>query len=113
MIKSCPDCSGVLEKGSILDSTYGGINTSMYVENNQADNNSISSYKNTFTNWRKIIAYRCKSCNRIFNYASPTIIKKSSKIINNVYLMVAMILLILIIVGIITFVPYMMIISNP
>lgn len=74
-MKNCPDCKGELVKGSVIDFTYGGSNTAMYAENDKAESKSISSYRNNFKNLRKIIAYRCTSCNRIFQYAGTEVIR--------------------------------------
>ncbi len=76
-MKNCPDCKGELVKGSVIDFTYGGSNASMFAENDNAESKHISSIRNNFRNLRKIIAYRCVSCNRIFQYAGTEVIRNN------------------------------------
>lgn len=78
-MKNCPDCKGELVMGSVVDATYGGVNAGLFAENDKADSKSISSFRNNFRNLRKVIAYRCTSCNRIFHYAGDDVIKKDLK----------------------------------
>ncbi len=73
MLKICPDCKGELEKGSTIDHVYTAVLPGYYAQNENAGVPNLG-FKFNFKNVREIIAFRCKSCNRIFSYAAPNLI---------------------------------------
>lgn len=76
-MQTCPDCQGTLEKGCLLDHTYGSTIAQRYAktEVSNATNQTIMGMaESEFKDIRRVIAYRCTKCNRIFQYAQDSII---------------------------------------
>lgn len=82
-LKKCPDCNGELESGCIIDHTYGSVLIQRYVKAEVPKNNkSVFWIRETdFSDVRRVITYRCVSCNRLFNYAQDFLSVSNEKII--------------------------------
>lgn len=72
-LQKCPDCGGELEKGRVVDYSYGGGTFSQYVKVEGVNQSFIVDVSEK----RVITALRCTKCNRIFQYASEDVIKVS------------------------------------
>lgn len=76
----CPDCHGELEKGVLLDQTYGGVTAQRYAKADMPDAPDARFkivFESKFTDLRRVTARRCISCNRIFLYAQSTVTVQS------------------------------------
>lgn len=83
-LKSCPDCHGELESGAIMDNTYGAVLVQMYGRNSDEAKGYFPWVVTAqFEDVRKVITYRCQSCNRLFSYANNDIVAKNAKAIMN------------------------------
>lgn len=71
-IKSCPDCNGELESGTIIDNTHGGSLVQRYAEATipESEKKFMWFTETKFRNIRYVKTYRCKDCNRLFSYAA-------------------------------------------
>jgi len=72
----CPDCNGELEKGCLLDHTYGLALVQRFAKAEiPVGNQKIiwGTREIDFTNVRRVITYRCTKCNRLFNYAQDSL----------------------------------------
>lgn len=109
-MKKCPDCNGELEKGCLIDQTYGAITVQRYARSDVPDTPNkvalrISEEK--FYDLRKTIAFRCKQCNRIFLYALntitvPNLSKRIRKWLITMLVIIAVIIIGAIIIGILS-----------
>lgn len=79
-MKKCPDCGGDFENGVILDSTYGATLVQRYAKSGNVPSGTknyiIGTNEANFTDLRRVVAYRCLKCNRIFQYAQDSIVLK-------------------------------------
>ena len=72
----CTDCKGDLEKGVLLDQTYGAITAGRYAKAEIPDVSSKRIFmmlESQFSDVRRIVAKRCVSCNRIL-YTQNTVV---------------------------------------
>jgi hypothetical protein len=75
-MNKCPDCQGDLEKGVLLDQSYGQITAQRYAKAEIADSKDpkmMGVFESNFSDIRRIVALRCLKCNRVFLYAQNTI----------------------------------------
>ena len=75
-MNKCPDCQGDLEKGVILDQTYGAVTAQRYARAEIADGNQklFGVVEDKFSDIRRVVALRCLKCNRVFLYAQNTVL---------------------------------------
>lgn len=78
-MQKCPDCSGELETGAIVDYNPGGAIPARYgrIElSRQTGGGVFDLIKESvdFKDVRRVIAYRCQKCNRIFQYAQDVVV---------------------------------------
>ncbi len=79
-IKTCPDCKGELEQGTILDYTHSSILGERYAKVDKIPVGKKMFMWLTETDYkdiRRVISYRCVDCNRLFPYAQDEIISTS------------------------------------
>jgi len=73
-LTKCPDCGGEFEEGAIMDFTYGGVGVERYgktiVPREQKFRMAAEA---NFENIRRVVTYRCISCNRLYPYAQDII----------------------------------------
>lgn len=106
-INRCPDCKGELEKGCLIDHTYGGVAVQRYARSEIPDTPNkaviiIGVTEENFYDVRKTIAYRCTKCNRLFLYALNTItVPNVSKRIKKFLLIITVCTIIFIIIAIV------------
>lgn len=75
-MNQCPDCKGQLEKGCLIDQTYGAVTVQRYARADVPDtgNKAIMGVsEEKFYDLRKTMAYRCTNCGRLFLYALNTV----------------------------------------
>lgn len=75
-MNKCPDCQGDLEKGVLLDQTYGAVTAQRYAKAEIADKKDskvMGVFESNFSDIRRVVALRCLKCNRVFLYAQNTI----------------------------------------
>lgn len=75
-MNKCSDCQGDLEKGALLDFTNYATIAQRFAKSDNIPTNTSSVGVNeaNFKDIRRVIAYRCVKCNRIFQYAQDIII---------------------------------------
>ena len=76
----CPDCHGELEKGVLLDQTYGAITAGRYAKAEIPDGPNrkfMFVLESDFTDVRRIVAQRCMNCNKIVLHAQNTVVVSS------------------------------------
>lgn len=99
----CPDCQGELEKGVLLDQTYGAITAGRYAKADIPDGPNrkfILAFEADFTDVRRIVARRCVSCNRIILHAQNTVVVGSvNKRSRKMFALIIGFLLIIVIIG--------------
>jgi len=75
IITKCPDCNGELEKGAIMDYTYGGIAVERYAKTEVPRKQKFALLsEGNFQDIRRVITYRCTKCNRLFSYAQDIVL---------------------------------------
>lgn len=79
-MNKCPDCGGEFENGVMLDTTYGSTLVQRYAKSDNVPSGTknyiIGNNEANFTDLRRVLAYRCIKCNRIFQYAQDSIVLK-------------------------------------
>ncbi len=68
----CPDCNGELEKGCMIDHTYGAVIVQRYAKAEMPETPQklvVGIHETDFNDIRRVITYRCTKCNKLFQYA--------------------------------------------
>lgn len=76
--KRCPECSGIMESGELLD-------VNLAITNAQRWTPSAGSFLGIGTEGIKIVSYRCIDCGYIINYAPSEKRKKEIKKLDEKY----------------------------
>ena len=90
-MNTCPDCKGELEKGCILDHAYGGVGAQRYAKANLPESSpsmTLKFFEADFNDIRRVITYRCKKCNRLFQYAQNLVLMSSAAKNRNKFLLI-------------------------
>lgn len=77
MIDKCPDCKGTLEKGCVIDHTYGSALVQRYAKAEVPTTPlklMMGMHETDFNDVRRVTTYRCTQCNRLFQYAQSFVI---------------------------------------
>ncbi len=99
-MKNCPDCGGDFENGVMLDTTYGAVIIQRYAKSNNIPDDSrnfkLAVTESNFEDLRRVVAYRCMKCNRIFQYAQDAVVMQSlTKRTRRMYLVVVIVLIVI------------------
>ncbi len=92
-MNKCSDCQGDLEKGALIDTSYGTNLVQRFAKSDNIPSDPkfliVGNNEANFTDIRRVIAYRCIKCNRIFQYAQETVvIKDLNKRVKNLYVLI-------------------------
>jgi len=90
----CKDCGGQIEKGAMLDYTYGGVLAQRYSKTDnlpQGKNKAFMGMREAdFQDIRRINAFRCIKCNRVYLYAQEIIAAKNTINVKPIILLLVM-----------------------
>lgn len=80
-MRSCPDCGGELESGSIMDHRGEGMAMVQQYAKSEVPTTPLAFFmglsETDFTNVRRVVTYRCVGCNRLYSYAQDRVIMSS------------------------------------
>ncbi len=80
MIKKCSDCGGELEEGAMMDFTYGAVGIQRHAKTQMPQDGQkfqFGMHEASFEDIRRVVAFRCVKCNRIYHYAQDFVLMKS------------------------------------
>ncbi|NOT49414.1 MAG: hypothetical protein HOP17_16945 [Acidobacteria bacterium] len=70
--KMCPDCSGVMVEGFILDMTYGGRLVPRWLRG-KPEESIWTGVKTSGKECRSVESYRCEQCGLLRSYANQEV----------------------------------------
>ena len=89
-MNKCPHCSVELEKGALLDFSYGVVMNQRWAQADTPDEKQkvvLSGIESDYKNLRRVDAFRCPRCNHLYLFAQNTIVVENIKKQNSKFLL--------------------------
>ena len=104
-MSNCSDCGGELEQGCLIDFSYGTALVQRYSRSQDIPSSrlgiSLKPFEATFEDSRRVLARRCKKCNKISLYAQDLVDEVNINLKSNKLILIIMfITLVVVVVGV-------------